>query len=898
MTIVNQSTRTTVQGNDVQTVFNYNFLIPSAASAELYLVDADTGTASLLPSSAWSLSGANNPAGGTFTYPIAVGALALSEAQKLTLVRAVPNTQITSLQNQSGFQPRALESALDRIVMQVQQLADGVFRALRLPAYSPPGVSTTLPAPASEKLIGWNANATGLQNFDASVLATLVAYGTARADIFDGDGITTQFTLTSNPGNQANLDVSVGGATKRPGIDYTWAGGTDLFFTVAPAVGVNNILVRYFQGLPGIVTDSQDVIYYPAGAGTVTRTAQEKMRETVSVKDFGAIGDGVADDTAAIQAACANSADVFFPAGVYLVNNLNIQSNTSLYGEKNNQSIIKRKNNDATATPMFNFSNKQNIKFSNLTFDGNKANQTVAQVIFNFDACETVTIDSCTIKGAFGNNGVNLTNGTGGSNEEEIRITNSTIKDCDSDAIYVSKTSFVVIDNNLLKDNGSSGFVAINYVFPPVQFVQNYMTITNNRVLSNGKSGITFIGAYVGGTALLPIPGADTPPQKGVIISNNICVSNGEYGIAYQGYGGAITHNYCEKNGAGVAFGGINAALCNATSVSNNVCFDNHSWGIDVGGSINSSCNNNIVSYTGLSSGSASVVGINFGGCQLSQCVGNTLSYNGGAGCSSLYVSGIEFGTGYFETIGSNVTIADNTITLLSSSAFGVYITNGTNGVSLQNNQVYGAAAGNAFKLQGGATSFDLLNKSNADWNNGGPLPSVASAATTVLPDVGETFIITGTTGITTLHTVSSNLFKEGVRFVQMTNQGSGYNPASPPSVTFSPPGAGTTATGVALVSNGGKLIGVNITNQGSGYSPGSPPSVTFGGAGGAVGLPIVGCNNFQARTVTLLFTGGLTVTSGSNLQLASNFTSSGGGGSTLTLMGAFGSWYEVSRKV
>ncbi len=40
-----------------------------------------------------------------------------------------------------------------------------------------------------------------------------------------------------------------------------------------------------------------------AAAGAVTRTVESKLRESVRVRDFGAVGDGVADDTAAIQAA-------------------------------------------------------------------------------------------------------------------------------------------------------------------------------------------------------------------------------------------------------------------------------------------------------------------------------------------------------------------------------------------------------------------------------------------------------------------------------------------------------------------------------------------------------------------------------------------------------------------
>jgi hypothetical protein len=59
-----------------------------------------------------------------------------------------------------------------------------------------------------------------------------------------------------------------------------------------------------------------------SGAGAVTRTAQAKMRDTVSVKDFGAVGDGVADDTDAIESALAaipTGGALYFPAGAYRV---------------------------------------------------------------------------------------------------------------------------------------------------------------------------------------------------------------------------------------------------------------------------------------------------------------------------------------------------------------------------------------------------------------------------------------------------------------------------------------------------------------------------------------------------------------------------------------------------
>lgn len=75
--------------------------------------------------------------------------------------------------------------------------------------------------------------------------------------------------------------------------------------------------------------------YLPAGTGAVATNVQTKLREFVSVKDFGAVGDGVADDTAAIQAAinAAAGATVIFPAGIYgVTGTITLPSNATIVG--------------------------------------------------------------------------------------------------------------------------------------------------------------------------------------------------------------------------------------------------------------------------------------------------------------------------------------------------------------------------------------------------------------------------------------------------------------------------------------------------------------------------------------------------------------------------------------
>jgi hypothetical protein len=90
----------------------------------------------------------------------------------------------------------------------------------------------------------------------------------------------------------------------------------------------------------GNIITLADIDFLQAGSGAVVRTALSKMRDVVSVKDFGAVGDGVADDTAAIQLAIDNNKGVFFPAGSYLISSPIELTQQWVYGAGPDKSII------------------------------------------------------------------------------------------------------------------------------------------------------------------------------------------------------------------------------------------------------------------------------------------------------------------------------------------------------------------------------------------------------------------------------------------------------------------------------------------------------------------------------------------------------------------------------
>ncbi len=80
----------------------------------------------------------------------------------------------------------------------------------------------------------------------------------------------------------------------------------------------------------GIITAGAGLVgFRNADASSVGRTVLSKLRDVVSVKDFGAVGDGVADDTTAIANSIAAAAGktLTLPPGTYLVDAFDMSTN-------------------------------------------------------------------------------------------------------------------------------------------------------------------------------------------------------------------------------------------------------------------------------------------------------------------------------------------------------------------------------------------------------------------------------------------------------------------------------------------------------------------------------------------------------------------------------------------
>lgn len=157
-----------------------------------------------------------------------------------------------------------------------------------------------------------------------------------------GQTVFTLSTVTYTPGTNS-LSVFVDGVNQYDGVSYAYVetNSTTVTFTAGLHVGA---LVKFTTAvtLSSGVTNASLVTYDPPFTASVPTTVELKLAQTISVKDFGATGDGVTDDTLAIQNAILAAKNnynqlIYFPAANYLVTDtLSLHGGAQLLGDAQN----------------------------------------------------------------------------------------------------------------------------------------------------------------------------------------------------------------------------------------------------------------------------------------------------------------------------------------------------------------------------------------------------------------------------------------------------------------------------------------------------------------------------------------------------------------------------------
>jgi len=278
MTISATESRISYSGNGVTTAFAFPYPFTADADLVVILVDADGTETTQTLTTHYTVTGAGSSSGSVtmLTAP--------SATQSLVIYREVDITQETDYITGDAFPAETHEAALDKLTQIAQQLNTGLSRAVRLPG----GDTTTdvaLPLPTADYYWKWNS------------LGTAITFVPASSGIADAASIT--YSPAGTGAASRTVQARLRDRVSRNDYD------TDGNFDTARATlsGRSEMVVR-------------------TEGGSTDRLLSVRLADFVSVKDFGAVGDGVADDTAAIQAAhdaVSAGATLVIPFGTYMM---------------------------------------------------------------------------------------------------------------------------------------------------------------------------------------------------------------------------------------------------------------------------------------------------------------------------------------------------------------------------------------------------------------------------------------------------------------------------------------------------------------------------------------------------------------------------------------------------
>lgn len=312
-------------GDGSQTTWPFGFKVFAADEIKVTIADANGLETVLVLDSDYTVELNENQEtspGGTVTYPMVSDPPVdpLPSTGKLTITGNLEYDQPYDIPGGGNFNPVALENQLDRTVMQIQQLAEQVDRAVKVGAtsdISPDDLLGEL-TQASDALEVFNDTWLGAKTSDPTTdndgnpLVAGAAYWNTAAEIMrvyssgawhdtgtpvtvstqllSGTGSQTVFTLTNSPASEAACDIRISGLGQVPGVDFTLTGAslTTLTFTEAPPAGTNNIFVRSVS--PHVIgAPSDGTVTTPKLASQAVTTA--KLADgAVTVAKIGATG--------------------------------------------------------------------------------------------------------------------------------------------------------------------------------------------------------------------------------------------------------------------------------------------------------------------------------------------------------------------------------------------------------------------------------------------------------------------------------------------------------------------------------------------------------------------------------------------------------------------------------
>lgn len=211
--------------------------------------------------------------------------------------------------------------------------------------------------------------------------------------------------------------------------------------------------------------NSTNILFTQGGAGAVSRTSQSKMADVVSVKDFGAVGNGVSDDTVAIQTAVNNVSYsipgfygevtgkiLYFPAGVYKITsaiNIPVNGGLSVFGEGKTKSTIWQSTADEN---IFNLSgNNFRGEFYGMRLTGNQGQVTGLSKAINIGPNgNQIYVQNCWIN--------NLGYGIYGNPTSDSNFINNTFEFCHT-PVYLGSggNGYITISDNVFYNCGPGG---------------------------------------------------------------------------------------------------------------------------------------------------------------------------------------------------------------------------------------------------------------------------------------------------------------------------------------------------------------------------------------------------------------------------------------------------------